>query len=98
VTVTVKRTTRAKLAKSGRVSATVRSDRAITVKLRAVLTRGKSKSTAGTKTVKLSKGGKKGASITLSRKARNALAGSKKYKLVVRWRAGSKTGSATASR
>jgi subtilisin family serine protease len=98
VTVTVKRTTRAKLAKSGRLKATVRSDRAVSVKLRAVLTRGKSRSTAGSKTVKLGGAGRKSASVRLSKKARSALARSKKYKLVLRWRAGSKTGSATASR
>jgi hypothetical protein len=96
--VTVKKTTRAKLAKSGRLSATVRSDRAATVKLRAVLTRGKSKSTAGSKTVKLGGAGTKKATVKLSRSARRALARSKKYKLVLRWRSGSKTGSATASR
>jgi serine protease len=98
VTVTVKRTTRAKLAKSGRLAATVRSTGAASVKLRGVLTRGKSKSTAGTKTVKLGGAGRKSASVTLSRSARNALARSSKYKLVLRWRAGSQTGSATASR
>ena len=98
ITVTVKRTTRAKLARSGRVKARVRSDRAVRVKLRAVLMRGKRKSTAGKKTVKLSKAGKKTAYVKLSKKARRALARSKKYKLVLRWRAGSQTGGATASR
>ena len=98
VSVTVKRTTRAKLAKSGRLAATVRSSGAATVKLRAVLTRGKSKSTAGSRTVKLGGAGKKSASVTLSRSARSALARSSKYRLVLRWRAGSQTGSATASR
>ena len=98
VTVTVKRTTRAKLARSGRLSATVRSTGAANVKLRAVLTRGKSKSTAGTRTVKLGGAGRKAATVTLSRSARRALARSSKYRLVLRWRAGSQTGSATASR
>jgi subtilisin family serine protease len=98
VTVTVKKTTRAKLAKSGRLVATVRSDRAATVKLRAVLTRGKSKSTAGTRTVTLGGAGSKKAGIRLSKSARRALASSSRYRLVLRWRAGSQTGSATASR
>ena len=98
VTVTVKRTTRAKLAKSGRLVATVTSSGAASVKLRGVLTRGKSKSTAGTRTVKLTGAGRRGATVTLSRSARNALARSSKYRLVLRWRAGSQTGSATASR
>jgi hypothetical protein len=97
VSVTVKRTTRASLAKSGRLRATVRSDGPVSVKLRAVLTRGKKKSTAGTRTVKLGGGGTKQAVVSLSRSARKALARSGS-KLVLRWRAGSRTGSATASR
>jgi thermitase len=98
VTVTVKRTTRQRLAKSGKLKASVRSDRTVTVKLRAVLTRGKRKSTAGTKTVKLSGAGSKGATVRLSRSARRALARSSRYKLILRWRAGGRTGSATATR
>jgi serine protease len=98
VSVTVKRTTRAKLAKSGRLSATVRSDRAASVKLRAVLTRGRSKSTAGSRTVSLSGSGTKSAAVRLSKSARRALARSSKYRLVLRWRSGSQTGSAAASR
>ena len=98
VTVTVKRTTRASLAKSGRLKATVRSDRAVSVKLRAVLTRGKKKSTAGTRTVTLGGAGTKAATVRLSKSARKALTRSSKYRLVLRWRAGSRTGSATASR
>jgi subtilisin family serine protease len=98
VTVTVKRTTRSRLAKSGQVRATVKSDGAVSVKLRAVLTRGKSKSTAGTKTVKLGGSGSRKAVIRLSRSARKRLASSSKYRLVLRWRAGSKTGSARATR
>jgi subtilisin family serine protease len=98
VRVTVKRTSRAQLAKSGRLSVTVRSDRAASVKLRAVLTRGKSKSTAGTRTVTLGGAGSKTAGVRLSKSARKALARSSKYRLVLRWRAGSQTGSATASR
>ena len=98
VTVTVKRTSRARLAKSGELRATVRSDRAVAVKLRAVLTRGKSKSTAGTRTVKLGGAGSRAATVRLSRSARRALARSRSSKLVLRWRAGSRTGSATASR
>ncbi|MDQ3933374.1 MAG: S8 family serine peptidase [Actinomycetota bacterium] len=98
VSVTVKRTTRSRLAKSGRLRATVKSDRAVTVKLRAVLTRGKKKGTAGTKTVKLGGAGSKKATVTLSRSARRALARDRKARIVLRWRAGSKTGSATATR
>jgi thermitase len=98
VRVTVKKTTRAKLAKSGKLAAKVTSDRAATVKLRAVLVRGKKKSTAGTKTVKLGGAGTKSASVRLSQSARNKLRSSSKYRLVLRWRAGSKTGSATATR
>ena len=98
VTVTVKRTTRSQLARSGRLRATVKSDGAVSVKLRAVLTRGKSKSTAGTKTVKLGGAGSQKAVVRLSKSARRALARSSKYRLVLRWRAGSKTGSATATR
>ena len=98
VSVTVKKTTRSKLAKSGRLKARVTSDRAVTVKLRAVLVRGKQKSTAGTKTVKLGGSGSRSASVSLSKSARKKLASSSKYRLVLRWRAGSKTGSATASR
>ena len=98
VTVTVRRTSRRQLARSGRVKAIVRSDRAVRVKLRAVLTRGKKKSTAGTRTVKLGGAGTKSTTVKLSRSARRALARSSRSKLVLRWRAGSKTGSATASR
>jgi subtilisin family serine protease len=98
VTVTVKRMTRSQLARGGRLKATVRSDRAISVKLRAVLTRGKSKSTAGSKTVKLGGAGSRRAVVRLSRTARKRLASSSRYRLVLRWRAGSKTGSATATR
>jgi hypothetical protein len=98
VTVTVKRTTRSRLAKSGQLKATVTSDRAVSVKLRAVLTRGKKKSTAGTKTVKLGGSGSRAAVVRLSKSARRALARSSKYRLVLRWRAGSRTGSATATR
>jgi thermitase len=98
VSVTVKRTTRARLAKSGRLSVTVRSDRAVSVKLRAVLTRGKRKSTAGTRTVTLAGSGSKTARVRLSKSARRRLASSSKYRLILRWRAGSQTGSATASR
>jgi subtilisin family serine protease len=98
VTVTVKRTTRAKLARSGRLKATVRSDRAASVKLRAVLTRGKKKSTAGKKSVSLGGSGRRSVVVKLSRSARRALARSSRYRLVLRWRAGSRTGSATATR
>jgi subtilisin family serine protease len=98
VRVTVKRTTRARLAKSGRLSVTVRSDRAASVKLRAVLTRGKTKSTAGTRTVALGGAGSRTAGVRLSKSARRRLASSSKYRLVLRWRSGSQTGSATASR
>jgi subtilisin family serine protease len=97
VAVTVKRTSRAKLAKSGQLRASVRSDRAVSVKLRAVLVRGKRTTTAGTKTVKLGGAGSRAAVVKLSRSARRALARSGS-KLVLRWRAGSRTGSATASR
>jgi subtilisin family serine protease len=98
VSVTVKKTTRSKLAKSGVLKAKVKSDRAVSVKLRAVLVRGKKKSTAGTKTVKLGGSGSKSGSVRLSKSARKKLASSSKYRLVLRWRAGSKTGSATATR
>jgi hypothetical protein len=97
VTVTVKRTSRRSLARSGQLRATVRSDGPVTVKLRAVLTRGKSKSTAGTKTVKLGGAGSTKAVVRLSKSARRALR-SGESKLVLRWRAGSRTGSATATR
>jgi hypothetical protein len=96
--VTVKRTSRARLAKSGRLSVTIRSDRGVSVKLRAVLTRGKSKSTAGSRTVSLGGAGTKTAGVRLSKSARRALARSSRYRLVLRWRAGSQTGSAAASR
>jgi serine protease len=98
VRVTVKRTSRAQLAKSGRLSVTVSSDRDATVKLRAVLTRGKSKSTAGTRTLTLSGAGSKKVGVRLSKSSRRALARSSKYRLVLSWRAGSQTGRATASR
>ena len=98
VSVTVKRTSRSQLARSGRLRATVKSDRAVSVKLRAVLIRGKKKSTAGTKTVRLGGAGAKKATVTLSRSARKALARSSKYRLVLRWRAGTRTGSASATR
>jgi thermitase len=98
VTVTVKRTTRAQLAKTGRLNVTVKSDRAASVKLRAVLTHGKSKSTAGTRTVTLHGAGSAKVAVTLSKSARNQLAKSSSSRLVLRWRAGSQTGSATASR
>jgi thermitase len=97
VKVTVHRTTRAKLGKSGRLRATVSSDRAVTVKLRAVLTRGKSKSTAGRAKVTLKGAGRRTVVIKLSRAARRELTRSGS-RLVVRWRAGSRTGSAAASR
>ena len=98
VTVTVKRTTRARLARTGRLKAVVSSDRAASVKLRAVLTRGKSTTTAGSRKIKLGGAGRKSGYVTLSKSARKALARSSKYRLVVRWRAGSRTGTATASR
>jgi subtilisin family serine protease len=98
VTVTVKKTTRAKLARSGRLVATIRTDRAATVKLRAVLVRGGKKSTAGARTVELAGAGTKKAGVRLSKSARRRLASSSRYRLVLRWRSGSKTGSATASR
>jgi hypothetical protein len=96
--VTVKKQTRAQLARSGRLTVTVKTDRAASVKLRAVLTRGKSKSTAGSRTVELSGAGTRKAGVRLSKSARKRLASSRKYRLVLRWRSGSKTGSATASR
>jgi thermitase len=98
VTVTVRRTTRSQLARTGQLKATVRSDRAVSVKLRGVLTRGKSKSTAGTRTVQLGGSGSRGVVVRLSKSARRALARSNRYRLVLRWRAGSRTGSATATR
>jgi subtilisin family serine protease len=98
VSVSVKRTTRARLAKTGRLSVTIRSDRGASVKLRAVLTRGKSRSTAASRTVTLAGAGTKSAAVRLSKSARRALARSSRYRLVLRWRAGSQTGSAAASR
>jgi serine protease len=98
VSVSVKRTTRKKLAASGKLRATVRASGAVTVKLRAVLIRGKSKRTAGKATVELKAAGRRGVTVKLSRSARNALARSSRYRLVVRWRAGSRTGTATASK
>jgi subtilisin family serine protease len=97
VTVTVRRTTRSKLAKSGRLTATVKSDQAASVKLRAVLQNGKRRSTAGTATVRLSKAGSKRVTVRLSKSARRAMR-SRKSRLTVSWRSGSETGSATAAR
>jgi subtilisin family serine protease len=97
VTVTVKRTSRQRLARSGRLTAVVRTDRAVSVKLRAVLTRAKTR-TAGKATVRMRGAGRRTVVVKLSRSARRALARSSKYRIVVRWRAGSRTGSATATR
>jgi serine protease len=96
VRVTVKKTSRKALAKSGKLQVTITSDRAANVKLKAVVRKGKTSSTGGHKTVKLKKGGVRKAVLQLSKKARAKLAKSKNATIQVSFRAGSESGVASS--
>ena len=98
VRVTVKRTTRKQLIKTGKLKVTVQSDRKATVKLRALVIRGKSSSTGARRTVKLKKPGTKKLVLKLSKKARHKLAKSKKAVVQVSFKAGKESGLASSGR
>jgi serine protease len=96
LSVTVKRKSRARLARSRKLRVTVDSGAATAVKLRAVLKRaaGAKGRTAGRKTVKLETAGSRTATLRISRGAAKALKKSRSARIKVRYRAGSQTGTA----
>jgi serine protease len=98
VHVTVKRTTRKRLIKTGKLKVTVRSDRKANVKLRALVIRGKKSSTGARRTVKLKKAGTRKLVLKLSKKARHKLAKSKKTAVQVSFKAGKESGLASSGR
>ncbi|HEX8067571.1 MAG TPA: S8 family serine peptidase [Thermoleophilaceae bacterium] len=98
VTVRIRRTTRARLAKSGRLRFSVATDRAVKVTVRAVLSRTRRRGTAGRGSVTLRAAGSRSASVRLTRWARRELARHRRARLVLRWRGGTASGSAAVVR
>jgi serine protease len=98
VRVTVKRTTRKKLARTGKLRVTIVSDRAAKVKLRAIVKRGGKSSTGARRTVKLKKAGTRKLTLRLSRKARKRLKSGRRVTVHVRYRAGKESGLAASGR
>ena len=96
--VSVRKTSREQLARTGELHVTVRSDRAVTVELRALVRRGGHTLTGAKKSVRLSRRGKRGATLHLSKKARNQLKKSGPVKVTVRYKAGKTSGTATPGR
>jgi hypothetical protein len=96
VSVQVMSTTRKALARTGRLKVVVSSDRPVTVKLRAIMGRGRHAKTVARGRVKLTKAGHRKGKLELSRKARRKLAHGSKSRLVVRYSApGGVSGTAT---
>jgi hypothetical protein len=91
----VRKTNREQLARTGNLHVTVQSDRAATVDLRALVRRNGSTVTGAKRTVKLTRAGRRGATLHLSRKARNQLKKDGPVRVVVRFTAGSASGTAT---
>ena len=97
--VTVRRTSRAQLAKTGRIKVVVRSSKAAKVGLRAVYRRSSRarKRTGAKRTVSLTRAGTKTFTLRLSRAARRDFKRYKRPVLVVRYRSGERSGTARPS-
>jgi len=98
VGVSVRKTSREQLARTGNLRVTVESDRAVTVELRALVRRNGSTVTGAKRAVKLTGAGRRRATLDLSKRARNQLKKSGPVKVVVRYTAGSSGGTATPGR
>ena len=94
----VRKTSREQLARTGNLRVTVESDRAVTVELRALVRRNGSTVTGAKRAVKLTGAGRRRATLHLSKRARNQLKKSGPVKVVVRYTAGSSSGTATPGR
>jgi subtilisin family serine protease len=98
LTVTVKKTSRSKLAENGRLKVTVKSDTAVKVKLRAAVRKGGKSTKGASRTVKLKQAGKRRVTLTLSQKARKKLASSKSARVRVTFSGGGESGVAKQAR
>jgi subtilisin family serine protease len=96
LSVTVKRKSRARLARTRKLRVTVQSGSATSVKLRAVFKKSRTAKgrTAGRKTVTLDSAGSRTATLRISRRAAKKLAKTRGARVKVRYRAGSQTGTA----
>jgi hypothetical protein len=93
--VTVKRIGRKRLARKRKLRVTVKSNRKVTVRLRAVVRRSHTKTrTLARKRVKLRKAGKRTVSMKVSRKGARYLRKYHKAKVKVRWRGAGRHGTA----
>jgi len=95
VRVSVRKTSREQLERTGKLHVTVRSDRKVTIELRALVKRGGKSVTGAKATVTLRRAGKRGKTLELSKKARKQLAKRGPVSVVVRYRAGSTSGTAS---
>ncbi|MEA2351589.1 MAG: serine protease [Thermoleophilaceae bacterium] len=98
VTVTVRKTSRSKLVENGRVRVTVKTDTAVKVRLRAAVRRGKKSTRGAHRTVRLKQAGKRHVTLTLSQKARRALAKHRKARVRVTFSGGGESGVAKQAR
>ena len=98
--VTVKRISRRKLIRRRKVLVTIRSSRAVSVKLRGVTRRSRAarRKTAGRRTVGLSQAGTRRAYLRISRKAARRLRRNRRTTFQVLYRAGTRSGVAAARR
>ena len=96
LTVTAKRRSRKRLLRKRRIPVTIRSSKAVRVKLRVVMRRsGRKARTLGRRKVKLAGAGRKKATIRLSRRGVRRLRRSRKAALQVRYRGGGHRGVAS---
>jgi serine protease len=97
LTVTVKRTSRRRLARKRRVLVTIESSKPVTVRLRAITRRARRKAhTAGRRQVALGEAGRRSAKLRISRRAAKRLTRSRKVRFRVRYNADGQKGVAAA--
>jgi serine protease len=99
LSVRVRRTTRAALARTGRLKVVVSSTKPVTVGLRALFRRSRTarRHTAARRTVRLSAAGTRTFTLKLDRATRRGLLRYRRSSLVVRYRSGTRAGTARAA-